>query len=73
MIQCNTASSASGSAVYCFARNSEGTTASCYSSNQELVANARSLSGDGHVLFYYDTNGQCTYIYATHSSVSRPK
>jgi hypothetical protein len=62
-----------GTSGYCFALNSAGTYRTCVTSDSNLVANIRSLNSDSYLLFYWNSNGQCTDVVVQNSSYTPPK
>ena len=72
-ISCTVSTNTSSASVSCFARNSEGLTVSCLSTDPDLVAAARSLSSDSYLIFRWNDEGQCTNITVRQGSASRPK
>jgi len=57
----------------CFARDLNGTYASCYTSNAGMINVISALKADGYLLFYWDTNGSCTFVEQETDSMRAPK
>jgi hypothetical protein len=62
-----------GDAGYCFARNLAGVDRSCWSDDARWVQAMAAVSGDSHVLFYWDAAGYCTYVSVKNGSTTVPK
>ena len=52
----------------CYATDSTGRSRGCTTSDPEILAVMRSLSGDSTLVFYWDTSGHCTQVYVENSS-----
>lgn len=52
----------------CYATDSSGRSRGCSTSDPEILAAMRSLSGDSSLVFYWDTSGNCQYVYVENSS-----
>jgi hypothetical protein len=62
------------SAVSCFAQDSSGNYASCYTSNSDTMARAvTGMTSDSYVYFQWDATGSCTYISSENNSYWAPK
>jgi hypothetical protein len=59
--------------THCVARNSAGTTRSCFTSDAALVANARAINSESILSFSWNENGQCTGVNVDNTSRSPPK
>jgi hypothetical protein len=55
------------------ARTAQGTSAMCVTKDPELLAIARSASGDSYVYFSWDASGSCTDILVSAASYLAPK
>ena len=74
MIGCGvTSSPTNGTGMNCWATDSAGNTATCYSYNAELVKAAQAIGNDSYIFFYFDASGFCTYLNVSGSSHYRPK
>ena len=62
-----------GSGGYCFAHDLNGVYRSCWSSEDRWVRTMAAVKGDYYVLFYWDTNGSCTYVGVQNDSLTDPK
>ncbi|MBN8229481.1 hypothetical protein JYK02_18380 [Corallococcus macrosporus] len=69
-LYCYTNSSGYG---VCFATDSIGTNASCYTTNANLVSVIRSLNSDSYLQVAYDNTGACTSIMVGTGSHHDPK
>ncbi len=57
----------------CYAVNSVGVYRSCVTTDPAQLAVIRSLHGDGHLFFTWDTSGNCVTIRVRYDSLSPPK
>ncbi len=57
----------------CYAVNSAGVYKSCSTTDAGQLAVIRSLHGDGHLFFSWDTSGNCVNIRIRYDSLSPPK
>jgi len=72
-IGCKVVGTTSGASVLCEAQDSAGTQFSCNSTNSNIVAAARAISGDSFLTINRDSTDQCTLLYVDNSSVHEPK
>ncbi|MBN9688491.1 MULTISPECIES: hypothetical protein [unclassified Corallococcus] len=63
----------STSFVSCFAQDDSGVSASCLSTDAELVATVRALGSDSYLQVNYDNAGTCTSIIVGAGSYFEPK
>ncbi|NMO23325.1 hypothetical protein HPC49_50480 [Pyxidicoccus fallax] len=74
LISCSVHAFNSGSSgVTCEAQDANGVNAYCTSSAAAMVNAVASISGDAYLLFKYDTNGTCTYLYVSNASSYAPR
>lgn len=59
--------------VVCVAKDESGTLASCSTSASNFVEVATTLGSESHVLFSWDTSGECTYLFVSDYSYLEPK
>lgn len=57
----------------CSAKNAAGTFVNCSSSVPAIVETVRNMPSDGFVQFYWNTNGDCTYVSLGNYSYYAPK
>ena len=57
----------------CYAVNSAGVYKSCSTTDAGLLAVIRSIHGDGHLYFSWDSSGNCQNIRVRYDSLSPPK
>ncbi len=48
--------------AYCFAKNAQGVTRTCFTTLPVLVENARAASSESMINFYWEENGDCESI-----------
>jgi len=58
---------------FCIARNANGVTRSCTTTDSRKVDTMRSLNGDSYLLFRWDASGVCTYLVVENFSSKAPK
>jgi hypothetical protein len=58
---------------YCYAKDPNGLSRSCSTSDPNLLAVIRSLNGDSYLIFWWDTSGHCTSIEVDNGSYGVPK
>ena len=72
-IGCEIYGTLTGNFVRCYASTVAGTSASCQTSNSNLLAVAMALNGDDFLTFRWDASGQCTELRAYKMSYWEPK
>jgi len=73
-VTCGVQSGTTGSMyASCYAVNASGVSASCGTTNANLVAVVATLEGDSSISFQWDSSGLCTYISVGQSSAAEPK
>jgi len=60
------------STMQCYARDTNGVSATCYSSDPELVRAAASVDHGSFMWFFWNSNGQCTHLEVVHGSEYTP-
>ena len=58
---------------YCSAKDLNGVYRSCWTDDARWVRTMAAVKGDSYVLFYWDTNGSCTYVGVQNDSLTDPK
>ncbi|MFY0572752.1 hypothetical protein ACN28E_54225 [Archangium lansingense] len=72
-IGCETHAYGGGSEIMCFARASNGTFGSCYSSNPVIVAIVQSIKGDSEIEIQWNSGSECTFVSVGNHSHLAPK
>ncbi len=65
--------STSSPIIWCYATDSSGRYASCYSQSSALIPVVAAAGTDAGFQFYWDANGACTNVQVENASYTEPK
>ena len=68
-----TYSTSGGETASCWGRSAARVYRSCVSSDPQIIATVKTLTGDAYLRFEYNTFATCEYVRVSNSSVYEPK